>query len=65
MYICPLCHAMMYPIIEDNPEASGDLKKKYLCVSCKEDMTPFIEAYLDYVVKSGEERMKENSNVTE
>ena len=61
MYTCPMCHAMMYPLIEE--DEGSELGKKYSCVSCKEDMTPYIEAYMEYIVKSGEARLKKEDEV--
>lgn len=60
LYSCPMCSAMMYPIIKDTPD--GELDKSYFCTSCKTDLTPFISAYLEYVIKSGEARIQESNH---
>jgi hypothetical protein len=59
MIRCPLCNCLSYPRVLSEPEGEEEKKALY-CGSCKENMTPFFEAYAEFAkIKQKEQLAKE------
>lgn len=60
MIICPLCNAMGYPRRLRDPVNKEEEEAVY-CPSCNENLTPYIQAYEEYI-RVRKEQMLEGKN---